>query len=69
MGWKLFEELPKRRGKKPSEVSMIFYTAVVVTELHPDIAFFWHFLHSSRIKSRNYPLSLKVSRKVLALLQ
>ena len=57
MGWNLFEELPKERGRKPSKVSMIFYVVFVATELHPD-TYYWHFLPSNKIKIKNYPLSL-----------
>ena len=40
VGRKLFEELPKGRGRKPSEVSMIFYAVFLLTELHPVIISF-----------------------------
>ena len=43
-GWKLFAELLKGKGRKPSEVSMILYVVFVATELHPDTIFFQHFL-------------------------
>ena len=39
MGWKLLEELPKGRGKKPTEVLMILYVVFVASELHPDTIF------------------------------
>ena len=45
------------------------YVVFVATELHPDNIFFHHFLTYNNIKIKNYPLSLKVSRKTLALLK
>ena len=69
MGWKIFEELPKERGRKPSAVSVILYAVFVATELHPDIISFQHFLPSNDVKIKNYSLLLKVSRNALALLK
>ena len=43
-GCKLFAEVLKGKGRKPSEVSMILYVVFVATELHPDTIFFQHFL-------------------------
>ena len=68
-GWNLFEELPKGRERKQSEVSMIFYTGFEATELQPDNISFRHFFASNKIKIKNYPLSLKLLRKALALLK
>ena len=44
MGWKLSQELPKRRGRNHLNKNlMILYVVFVATELHPDTIFIQHF--------------------------
>ena len=66
VGWNLFGENSKGRGRVSSQVLMIIHVVFVATELHPDTIFSLHFLTQKQYAT---PLSLKVSRKALALLK
>ena len=70
MGWKLFEELSKGKGRKqPSEVSMIVHVVFVVPEYILILFISGISFSSNKRKIKNYPLSLKVSRNALVLLK
>ena len=61
--------IPKERGRKPSEVSVIFYAVFIATELHSDTISFLAYFCLARKKIRNFPPSPKISRKGLVLLK
>ena len=67
-GLEAFWRTSERNGEE-TEVSMVLYVVFVATELHSDSIFLQNFSSSNNIKIKNYPLSLKVSRKALALLK
>ena len=52
MGWKLSEELQKRRGRKHlNKDLMILCVVFVATELYPDTIFFQHFFAKQQNKN------------------
>ena len=61
-----FWRTSKKDGKKPSEQKLNdFFVVFVATDLHPDTIFFFGIvLPNNKIKINNYPLSLKVSKRL-----
>ena len=70
VGWKLFEELSKGKGRKqPSEVSMIFHVVFVVPDIHPDTIYFRHFFQQQQKKNKKLSTLTKSFKKRFGLLK